>query len=78
MRQAPPNYLSTLVVAFPRGAARHAAGFADVPGIFRSDHASNYLPLKGTLPRDRARLLAELDAAENGEVQLRPESARGL
>ncbi len=108
VRRAPPTYLSTLVVSFPRGADRHAEGFADLPGggfvplstaevvaeqralleqlelpagaktIFRSDHASNYLPLKGTLPRDRARLLAELEAAEKGEVRLRPEWARGL
>lgn len=30
--------------------------------IFRSNHASNAVPLEGTLPRDRARLLATLDA----------------
>ena len=46
--------------------------------IFRSDHASNYLPLKGTLPKDRDRLLAQLGAAQSGEVALRPEWARGL
>jgi len=31
--------------------------------IFRSNHASNALPLEGTLPRDKQRLLAQLDAA---------------
>src|SRR5574343_323317 len=31
--------------------------------VFRSDHASNWLPLKGTLGADRARLLAELRQA---------------
>ena len=46
--------------------------------IFRSDHASNYLPLKGTLPRDHAKLLARLEEAEQGRVRLRPEWARGL
>jgi radical SAM superfamily enzyme YgiQ (UPF0313 family) len=31
--------------------------------IFRSNHASNALPLEGTLPRDKARLLAEIEAS---------------
>jgi radical SAM superfamily enzyme YgiQ (UPF0313 family) len=31
--------------------------------IFRSDHASNYLALKGILSRDKARLLNELETA---------------
>jgi radical SAM superfamily enzyme YgiQ (UPF0313 family) len=46
--------------------------------LFRTNHASNYLPLGGRLPQDRARLLAVLDAALAGEVPLRPEWARGL
>jgi radical SAM superfamily enzyme YgiQ (UPF0313 family) len=48
--------------------------------IFRSDHASNYLVLKGTLNRDRQRLLATVHAAleRPGAVPLRPEWARGL
>jgi len=46
--------------------------------IFRTNHASNYLPLSGRLPRDRARLLDLLDAALDGRIPLRPESARGL
>jgi len=29
--------------------------------IFRSNHASNYLPLKGTLPRDREKLLRTIE-----------------
>ncbi len=29
--------------------------------IFRSNHVSNYVPLAGTLPKDKARLLAELE-----------------
>ena len=49
------------------------------PVIFRSNHASNALPLAGTLPRDRDRLLAEIDAAtEAGEETLRPWWRRGL
>lgn len=46
--------------------------------IFRTNHASNYLPLSGRLPRDRERLLAILDAARGGSVELRPEWLRGL
>ena len=30
--------------------------------VFRANHASNVVPLEGSLPRDKARLLAELDA----------------
>jgi len=48
--------------------------------IFRSDHASNYLVLKGTLNRDKRRLLETVHAAleRPGTVPLRPEWARGL
>ncbi len=46
--------------------------------IFRTNHASNYLPLSGRLPRDRERIVATVDAALAGEVALRPEFARGL
>ena len=46
--------------------------------IFRTNHASNYLPLSGRLPRDRERILTVLDAALAGDVALRPDWARGL
>ena len=46
--------------------------------VFRTNHASNYLPLGGNLPADRERILAAVDAALAGEVALRPEWARGL
>lgn len=46
--------------------------------IFRSNHASNRLPMAGRLPRDRAGLLAAIDGALAGEVPLRPEWMRGL
>jgi len=47
--------------------------------IFRTNHASNYLPLGGTLSRDRGRLLHTLDVAlQGGEAALRPESWRRL
>jgi radical SAM superfamily enzyme YgiQ (UPF0313 family) len=51
--------------------------------VFRSDHASNYLALKGRLGREKASLLeqlnAVLDAPEEDDVyNLRPDWARGL
>lgn len=47
--------------------------------IFRTNHASNYLPLAGTLPKDKQRLLATLDAAlERGSAAFRPEVWRAL
>lgn len=46
--------------------------------IFRSDHASNYLVLKGTLNKDKSRLLHQIDSALAGQVSLRPEWLRGL
>ncbi len=46
--------------------------------IFRTNHASNYLPLSGRIPRDRERILKVLDGALSGDVALRPEWSRGL
>jgi len=48
--------------------------------VFRSDHASNWLVLKGTLGAEKARLLAQVrQAIENPEqAHLRPAWARGL
>ena len=48
--------------------------------VFRSDHASNYLPLKGTLGQDKEKLLSQLEQAINspGSVRLRQEWQRGL
>lgn len=46
--------------------------------IFRSNHASNYLPLKGTLNRDKESLIALLDRALSEPGLLRPEFLRGL
>jgi radical SAM superfamily enzyme YgiQ (UPF0313 family) len=51
---------------------------APTDAVFRTNHASNYLPLGGRLPKDRARILATVDAALAGEIDLRPEWARGL
>ncbi|MBA3032122.1 MAG: radical SAM protein [Gammaproteobacteria bacterium] len=48
--------------------------------VFRSDHASNWLILKGTLGADKARLLAQVHSAIAApeSVKLRPAWARGL
>jgi hypothetical protein len=46
--------------------------------VFRSNHASNYFSLKGTLPHDRPRLLGELDAARRDEGLLKDERFRLL
>ncbi len=48
--------------------------------IFRSDHASNYLALKGTLGKDKQKFLAMLDCAiQDPELMpLRQEWQRGL
>ena len=47
-------------------------------GIFRSNHASNYLPIGGRLPRDRDAILAAIGEAQAGHTALRPEWLRGL
>lgn len=48
------------------------------PVIFRSNHASNTLALAGTLPKDKDKLLAQLDMALAGQTRLRPRWIRGL
>ena len=46
--------------------------------IFRSNHASNALALAGNLPRDREKLLAQLQRALEGKESLRPWYLRGM
>jgi hypothetical protein len=48
--------------------------------VFRSNHASNHLALAGSLPRDKAALLASLDAvlADPERAPFVPDWARGL
>ena len=48
--------------------------------IFRSDHASNYLVLKGVFGKDKAKLLAQVALAINAPrcIPLRQEWQRGL
>ena len=48
--------------------------------LFRSNHASNYLPVGGRLPADKARMVGALDAvlADPERVRFRPEEWRAL
>jgi len=54
------------------------AASAPSDALFRTNHASNYLPVAGRLPRDKDKLVAVLDQALDGDVPLRPEWSRGL
>ncbi|MDH5435104.1 MAG: radical SAM protein [Gammaproteobacteria bacterium] len=102
MNEAQPEYLSTLVVSFPKGLDRFQAQYPDYQPlnqmqlfnemeillshlelektIFRSDHASNYLVLKGILNQDKERLLKQVQLAlhQPGSIPLRQEWQRGL
>ncbi len=58
---------------------RELISHMDCPGcVFRMNHASNYLTLKGTLNDDKAALIHQIDEALSGNVDLRPEWARGF
>lgn len=59
---------------------RFIGGLALNKTVFRSDHASNWLVLKGVLGRDKSRLLGQLDTAiaHPEQAGIRPDWARGL
>jgi len=46
--------------------------------VFRSNHASNYLSLKGTLNKDKEILIKQLNEAIEGQIDFRDEYLRGL
>jgi radical SAM superfamily enzyme YgiQ (UPF0313 family) len=48
------------------------------PLHFTSNHASNYLPLKGSLPEDREKFLQMIDNALGGKGHIRSEFSRAL
>jgi radical SAM superfamily enzyme YgiQ (UPF0313 family) len=47
-------------------------------GLFHANHASNYLPIKARLPKDKAETLQLIDTAINGQIPLKPEWLRAL
>ncbi|MBL7213939.1 MAG: radical SAM protein [Desulfobacteraceae bacterium] len=47
-------------------------------GLFFSNHASNYLPIRARLPKGKQQALDEIDSALRGDVGLRPEWMRAL
>ena len=47
-------------------------------GLFHANHASNYLPIRARLPRDKDATLYLIDQALAGKVGLKPEYLRAL
>jgi len=47
-------------------------------GLFHANHASNYLPIRARLPKEKAVTLERIDKALAGDIELRPEWARAL
>jgi hypothetical protein len=47
-------------------------------GLFHANHASNYLPIKARLPRDKDATINLIDNALAGKVPLKPEWLRAL
>ena len=47
-------------------------------GLFHANHASNYLPIKARLPKDKDITLKLIDQALAGKISLKPEYMRAL
>lgn len=47
-------------------------------GLFYANHASNYLPIKARLPRDKEAAIGVIDKALKGELALKPDWMRAL
>jgi len=46
--------------------------------IFRSNHASNYLPIGGVLSQEKEKVLKTIQLALDQKIELRPDFLRGL
>jgi radical SAM superfamily enzyme YgiQ (UPF0313 family) len=58
------------------GAMISATNLTD--GLFHANHASNYLPIRAHLPRDKEKTLELISQALDGKVPLKPEYMRAL
>lgn len=47
-------------------------------GLFHANHASNYLPIKARMPKDKQNTLLQIDQALSGKIALKPEWMRAL
>jgi radical SAM superfamily enzyme YgiQ (UPF0313 family) len=47
-------------------------------GLFLANHASNYLPIRARLPKDKEQVLIMIDEALKGKIPLKPEWMRAL
>ena len=47
-------------------------------GLFFANHASNYLPIRARLPRDRESAIQMIDRALTGDIPLKPDWLRAL
>ena len=47
-------------------------------GLFHANHASNYLPVKARMPKDKEQTLLQIDQALSGKIALKPEWMRAL
>ncbi len=47
-------------------------------GLFHANHASNYLPIRARLPKDKEAVLNTLDQGLHGKIKLKPEAYRAL
>ena len=79
-RQAFPGYEPLDILGLMKEMERLVSALELKRTVFRSDHASNWLILKGTLGADKDRLLGQLRAAiaAPDAAPLRPAWARGL